>query len=148
MDLVMPDLTTFIQLGIFLFLVVFLSKVLFKPVLQVLEAREQMHVGPKEEAARLKAEAETLREEVYSAISAAKGEAEKVRAESLDQARKSEGEILAQSRKDTEDFLTKTRADIAQQVDKAAQELRAEGDKIGATLVDKLINTTGKGGAA
>ncbi len=42
MDLIFPDATIFIQMGIFLFLVVFLSKVLFKPILAVLEARDEM----------------------------------------------------------------------------------------------------------
>lgn len=139
--------TFFLQLGVFLFLIIFLSKVLFKPVLKVLEAREQMHVGPKEEARKLKEEVEALKEDVYGAIAEAKDEAEKIRNESLSQARQSEAEVLAKSKEQAQDFLEKTRGDLAGQVDKVAKELKKEGEKMGAVLADKLISS-GQGGAS
>jgi F-type H+-transporting ATPase subunit b len=139
MDLISPDKTFFIQMGIFLFLVIFLSKVLFKPILQVLEAREEMHLGPANEAGRLKEESATLKEEVGTAIAAAKEQADKLRNEALTEARKSEGELLAQSRQEAEQFLTASRTEIDKQIEAAAAQLQSDAARIGSALATKLL---------
>jgi F-type H+-transporting ATPase subunit b len=139
MDLIFPDETLFIQMGIFIFLVIFLAKVLFKPILQVLEAREEMHLGPAQEAKRLKGEAATLKEEVGAAIASAKEEADKLRNEALSDARKSEGEMLAASRQEAEQFLTTSRTDMEKQIEEAAGQLQSDAARIGSALATKLL---------
>lgn len=148
MDLIVPDWTFFVQIGVFLFLLVFLSKVLFKPVMKVLEEREEMHKGPSAEAARLKEEVDDLKKEVYGAIALAKEEAEKTRGEVLSEARKTEAEILAMSKKETTEFLEKSRKEVLAQVQSAKKDLKSEGEKLGKVLADKLVASGGQGGAS
>jgi F-type H+-transporting ATPase subunit b len=138
------DWTFFLQAGIFLFLVVFLSKVLFKPVVQVLEAREQMHKGPAEQAAKLKKDVEELRSEVNLAIDGAKEQADSIRSELVSEARQEESKILAENRKKVEEYLGQSREEIRGEFETASKSLQGEADRIGAVLAEKLL--TGQGG--
>ncbi len=145
MELIKPDWTFFIQIGIFLFLVIFLSKVLFKPVIKVMDAREDMHKGPRAKAAELEKKVETLKEEVYGAIALAKEGAEKTRLDVLSGARETESRILEDNKKEVSEFLDKSRKDILAQVENASKELEKEGEKLGKVLADKLVASGQKG---
>jgi len=143
---IFPDWTLFFQAGIFIFLIIFLSKVLFKPVVQVLEAREQMHLGPKAEAERLKAEAEQLKEVIGQAIEQAKAEADKHRNDAVTQARKLEEEILQAGRNESESLLKEARGSIAEEVRAASAALQSEAQNIGAIIAEKLVAPSRQGG--
>ena len=142
------DWTFLVQWGIFIFLIIFLSKVLFKPVLSVLEAREEMAEGPNQRAKELKEEVASLKQEITEAISKAKAGADEIRNEAISSVRAKESELLSSSREETNQYLKEARTQIADQVGKAAQELRKDGDRIGSALAKKLMPSTGQGGKA
>ena len=148
MDLIMIDWTLSLQIGIFLFLVIFLSNVLFKPVVKVLEVREEMHLGPNRQAKTLKEEVVSLNEQIGASIAEVRKQADVFRSETMSVARKTEGEILAESRNKADDFLKKSRGEMDAQVSEASAKLRAEGDRIGALLAQKVLSSAGQGGAS
>ena len=141
------DWTLWLQAGIFVFLVIFLSKVLFKPVFQVLEAREEMHKGPAKQASALKEEAAALQEEVRASLATAKQEVETFRNEILVGARQSESEILTASKAEANGFLADSRKEIDGQIQSASDQLRQEGDRIGSLLANKILTSAGQRGA-
>jgi F-type H+-transporting ATPase subunit b len=56
-----PNTSLLIQIGLFIFLMIVLNQIFFKPFLRFLEARQEKIQGDEREAARLQAEAESRR---------------------------------------------------------------------------------------
>lgn len=69
------DLTLFIQLGLFLVLMLLLNKMIFQPFLKSIDLREQKTDKAREDAAALRARAESLSEAHREAVQAARAEA-------------------------------------------------------------------------
>jgi F-type H+-transporting ATPase subunit b len=67
-----PDMTIFIQLGIFLLSYAILRKFLFLPYLELLKERNRLSIGLKEEAIKAKEEAEKLKSEYETKLLAEK----------------------------------------------------------------------------
>jgi F-type H+-transporting ATPase subunit b len=116
------DGTIFVQVVLFLVAFLLLHSLVIKPVMSVLDAREQAIDGSKVEAQKLQSEADakrqTLEEELRKIWEAANQERERLRAEGQQQAR----QLTERARTDTERAL----ADAKTKLEAEGARLRAE----------------------
>ncbi len=77
------DYTLFIQLGIFLYVLFVLRALFFKPILKILNRREQLTSGRIGEAADMKKEMEQIKEHFDSEIATLRNSLEEQRHEAL-----------------------------------------------------------------
>ena len=82
---IVPNATLIFQAVTFLVLMVILDKMLFKPVLRILDERKARTEGRRQNAAEAEKQAETIWEDYETKIAQARSEAEAVRAELVKQ---------------------------------------------------------------
>lgn len=136
------DVTFFIQLLVFLVVLVALRFLVFKPMLALLEARRAETEGKEETARKDAAEAESLMSRYRSVMSDAAAEGLQKRNLKRDAALRAEAELLAKSRSDAAAWLD-------QEVNKQRQAMTAAKataapvvDAIAADLVKTLTTST------
>ena len=119
------DVTLLLNLGVWAALFFLLRATLWQPMLALIDAREAGTAGARGEAARLDAEAKTLKgsldEQMVSARSTAAKAREALRAEGA----RAEVELLGKAREEVNAAVEKQRADIAAQRAKLQGEVMA-----------------------
>ena len=103
----------------------FLRATLWKPMLALIDAREAGTAGAREEAARLDAEAKTLRGSLDEQLAAARASAAKAREALRAEGARTEVELLGKAREEVNAAVEKQRADIAAQRAKLHGEVMA-----------------------
>ena len=119
------DVTLLLNLGVWLVLFFFLRATLWKPMLALIDAREAGTAGAREEAARLGAEAKTLRGSLDEQLAAARASAAKAREALRAEGARTEVELLGKAREEVNAAVEKQRADIAAQRAKLHSEVMA-----------------------
>jgi F-type H+-transporting ATPase subunit b len=109
------DYTVLIQIVAFLVFWFLLTKLLFKPFIALLEARERRTEGTKAEAATLKEEGERLAKEYEQAI-----------AQVVEQGRAAKETIVEEGRQARERLLSQVREEAARRVEAARTEIHKE----------------------
>ncbi len=121
-----PDWSFFYQLLLFLSLAFLLNRILFRPLLGLLEARQKAVTSPLDEAERLRKEREEMEAKVRAQIEEASAQAEEIRNRCLKDASSFEREIITQARKYSETFLEDMRQKIQAHREAALAELEDE----------------------
>jgi F-type H+-transporting ATPase subunit b len=133
------DGTVFIQLGIFLVLLVILRALVFKPFLRLLDEREKRTSGARAETERLLADAaakvQAYEASIQSAKLAALDDRAKIRATGAGEARS----ILEAARQKTQRSLEDARKDLAKDVAQSRQELSRRATELGRAVAEKLL---------
>lgn len=133
------DLTLFIQLGLFLVLMLLLNKMIFQPFLKSIELREQKTGKAREDAAALQARAESLSEEyretIQSARADAAGERQDLRLEGLSA---KESQVSA-ARSEASETLSAAQAKASAQFDAARTALLEDVDSLSEKIVGKVL---------
>ena len=133
-----PDYSFFWQILTFLVLWICLKRLLFDPVMQVLEAREQRTVGTRARAGELMAIAERDRQEYEQSIHAARArlaqESETARKAALEEA----ASRLAKERATAVEDLVRLRGSLETQVGEARQSLAGEAETIAAEMLARV----------
>lgn len=133
------DTTIFIQVAIFISLMVVLHLLLFTPFLKYLEARQARIEGDKKEAERLRVEAQMRRQQWEEGLRQAEllASAERGR---IQQAAAQEGRgIVAEAQREIEDALPQIKAQIAQQLRHATAELEKRQISLAKELAEKIL---------
>ena len=131
--------TVLVQIVAFLALWFFLSKILFKPFIALLEERENRSEGLKAAAASLVAEGERLRAEYESAIAKANEEGAAVKETLLQEARQTRERLLAESRAQAADRMTAVREDIKNEMAKSRALALQEAAVIARQMAEKVL---------
>lgn len=113
--LINVDVTLLLNLGVWFALFFFLRATLWKPMLALIDAREAGTVGAREDAARLDAEARTLRGSLDESMAAARASAASAREALRAEATRAEVELLGRAREEVNATVEEQRADIAAQ---------------------------------
>jgi len=133
------DPTFLIQLVVFVLVFLLLKRLLFKPVLALIEERRERTVKMQEEAERLRSEAEkNLRrsdQKLAEARAASLDEAERVRLAVWN----AEQEMLARSRQEAGALVEKSRQEMAKEVERLRTELLGEVETFGRSIASKLL---------
>jgi F-type H+-transporting ATPase subunit b len=120
-----------------LFLV--LKKFLFKPVLKVIEDRQNEIDGLYADADQAKSEAEALRGDYQQKLSTAVETSERMVKEAVARGQSREEEILRQANQEADAIRQKASADIAQEKKKAINDAKDEISVIALAIAGKVV---------
>ena len=123
----------------FLILFFVLSKFAWKPLLTLLESRENMIKSSLEDAENAKQELERLNTESEAIISEARSEAQSIRVEAKSAAEKIKADIMAQAGEDAKKLRDETEKQIQVEKDKAISEIREEVVGLTIAVAEKVI---------
>ncbi|MEL6761817.1 MAG: ATP synthase F0 subunit B [Myxococcota bacterium] len=133
------DVTILIQAGIVLFLLLSLNGLLFKPMLEVFDAREAKLQGARDSIESLnrlaKEDLEAYRTRIREANDRAQDEKEALR----DAGRARERELLSEVRAEIADSLNDARSTIEAQEGQARQSLSAQVDTLAGDMASKIL---------
>jgi len=133
------DGTLYIQLGIFLSLVVILGPLLFKPWLAAQERRKAAIDGALSQSRSMRSEADALAKDYDQRLEAAREKAHGVRSEARKQEETAQAAKLAATREDAGQALARERERIASETAAAREALGARVDELADTIANKLL---------
>ena len=120
-----------------LFLV--LKKFLFKPVMKMIEDRQQEIDTMYDEADKVKENAKSIQAEYEQKLSVATETSEKMVKEAVARGKDREEEIIRQARADAAAIMDKASADIAQEKKKALNDAKDEISGIAMSIAEKVV---------
>lgn len=120
--LINVDITLLLNMGLWFVLFFFLRATFWKPMLDLIAAREQGTEGARADAARLDAEARTLRASFDEKLQAARQTASRARESVRDEGRAAEAALMSKVREEVSGRAEARRAELA----KLRGSLRAE----------------------
>ncbi len=133
------DGTAFIQLGLFLFLLVVLRQFLWRPYLKVLGERTTRVDGYKQEAVRLEAEAAERLAKAEAALAEARRVGAGERAEARAVAHKREQELMAAANAAAQKTLADARARVAATLTVERAKLQQTASEVGMQAARKIL---------
>ena len=113
----------FIQVGLFIFLMIVLNKIFFKPFLRFLEERQAKIEGDEKEAVRLQGEAERRRLQFEEGLN--KGQL---------QALGEKGSIVDAGSREGKSFVDKAQQEVNQELPRIKAQIGQEGRQVAADL--------------
>lgn len=122
-----------------LVLYLLMKKFLFKPVLAVLEKRNEMIASNMEEARKSQQEAESLKSDYEEKLSSAKEEAQAIVHNARELAEQERAGILEKTRVESEQMIEKAKAAILSEQEQAQQEAKEEIAKLAVLAARKII---------
>ena len=123
----------------FLILFFVLSKFAWKPLLTLLESRENTIKSSLEDAEKAKQELERLNAETETIISEARSKAQSIRLEAKSAGEKVKADIIAQAGKDAKKLLNENEKQIQVEKDRAINEIRQEVVGLTLTVAERVI---------
>ena len=120
------DYSVVYQIVIFLVLWIILSKVLFRPYLNLLEQRERRTTGAQHDSTDLEHEGARLRAQYEEKIAQAQAAGYAAKEAILQEARQQREKVLTQVREDAMRILEEVRRELASQVERERQDPREE----------------------
>ena len=123
----------------FLLLVFVLAKFAWKPLLKMLQDREDMVRSSLEEAEKAKSELERLNEESEAIMAKARSEAQSILADGKAAAEKVKDDIIAKSKEQANKIREDAGNQIQVEKDKAISEIKKEVVNLTLSVAEKLI---------
>lgn len=138
--LVQPDPGLFIwTILTFLVLLFLLRKFAWKPLLSMLEKREEMIKNSLDDAEKAKHELERLNQESEEIVAKARSEAQSVVSEGKVTAEKMKDSILDTAQQKADQLIEEARKQIKSEKDKAIHEIKSEVVDLSLQITKKLI---------
>ena len=126
MEIKIPDYTFLIQFAIFIVLMIVLSRIFFKPLLEMLDRREKLVTGPNQSADRMNKEGGEISGKYREQLAAGLAGAEDLKSAQFREAGAREKAILQEAREALELELTKSREDLARARDRVLDDLSGQ----------------------
>ncbi|MCA9566096.1 MAG: ATP synthase F0 subunit B, partial [Myxococcales bacterium] len=133
------DLTVFVLVALFLFLMWHLNRALFQPYLSMKEERFSRIQGAKAQAKDMAEQAQKTLDDYEEKLTDARQEAVAVRTDLRKSAKETEAEILADARRELDEVMSKSRAEIDAAVDEAEAGLHREAENLSELIVTKVM---------
>ncbi len=133
------DITLVLNLGVWLALFFFLRAVLWKPMLDLLDAREQGTEGARKDAERLAAESKDLRARLDADLAAARAKGVGARDALRAEGSKRDAEIAAKVRDEVNATLEARRTELAAQLASARKDVMASVPALAADIASKVL---------
>jgi F-type H+-transporting ATPase subunit b len=133
------DYSIFVQIVSFLVLWFLLGKILFKPYLALIEAREKSTDGVRAETATLLEEGARLRAQYESAIARARDEGEAVKKTLQTEALQSRDHILARARREAAEIVQNAHLEIEAELKKGLEIAAQEAQTIARRMAEKIL---------
>lgn len=139
LDQLALDRTFFYQLFIFSGLFYFLSRIYFKPFLELFESRHQKTVADREAAEKLMTQANAQLEEYKKRLTEERIKARREYESILNEAKKEEALILSQAREEAKKITQGTLESVQQQREQVRQQLEKEVDGLAKSVAESLL---------
>lgn len=133
------DYTVIVQIVSFLLLWFFLSRLLFRPFLRLLEEREQRTEGARAEAALLREEAERLKAEYDQWVAKARNEGGTIKEALRLEAAKARERLLGEARETASRRLEAMRAEMQRELQRGRELGTREAEAVGVQMVEKIL---------
>lgn len=117
------------------------KKFLFKPVMKVINAREDMIKQQFDDAKKGQEEADALKASYDEKLESAKTEADEIIVNARNRAQEEHEAALEKTRKETEVMLEKAKADIATEKEKATEAAQADIARLALIAARKIVKT-------
>ena len=135
-----PNFTlVLLQVIPFLLTIAVLHLIIFKPMLNYLEERDNASSGAEEEAKRLNEEIKSRLAELDSKIRDAQQEASKMRSDSRERLVRQYNEVVHHSRKDADQQIKDAALEISAQQSAARQEIKAQAKDIAQQIAGQAL---------
>lgn len=128
-----------ILLVLFTLLIIPANRLLFEPLLGVLDERDKQIEGARERAAGVATEADRVLGEYEVAVGEARRAAEGDRREVLDEARREQSRVTAEARGSAEEELGRARSVMAASLDEARSELRSHAEELARQAASQVL---------
>lgn len=129
----------FIQMINFLLLMFVLNKILYKPILKILDEREKKISAGQQEVKDLAAQGTKLVASYNEKLQAAKVEAMTSKANARKQAVGQVNAVIDAARKDAEQVILGVRQQVASEIEAAKKELEPELASMAATIAEQVL---------
>jgi F-type H+-transporting ATPase subunit b len=136
---VLPDLSVFWVIFFVLLLTVILDRLLFKPILRVIQQREEAIRSARDLAERSAAEARAATAEFEQKTSAARAEVYRQMDEMRRAALAERAEILARTRAEAEAEIAAAAARLDADAAEARRRLEADAEALGAAAAERIL---------
>lgn len=133
------NFTFIIQVINFLVLIFILNKVLYKPVLRILEERDERIAGGQEKAKKLVEEGQAVLDAYNQKLHEAKIDAIGVKNATRKQAVDQANEIIDEARKKAEDIVVDVQKQMAEEIGRAKKELDPELGIMASTIAQQIL---------
>ena len=128
-----------VQVVIFLFVLWFLNKVLFKPILRILQGREEKIEGSLSEADGTEKKAEKTLEQYNEKFRQARKEALELKRKLILEGTEKKEAAIDKARKEAQGFLEEMRRNIAEEAKQTQKTLHQQVDAIGQIMAQKAL---------
>jgi len=133
------DYSVLYQIILFLVLWLILSKILFRPYLNLLEKRERQTSGARHAAADLEQEGARLKAQYEERIARAQAAGGAAKEAILQEARQRREQVLGQARQEAASTLEQARREIASQMEKEHELAVAEVKTVAQQMASKIL---------
>lgn len=135
-----PDLRMLVILVVvFALLIIPVNALLFKPLFQVIDERDQKIRGARARAAALEAEAEASLARYREAVAEVRADSERQRRASLDEARSEQARVLSGVRVEVDRELERARGELASSRAKAAATLQESSQDLARAAAEQIL---------
>ena len=123
----------------FLILIPISNKMVFEPMLTVLDERDARIAGATARAGEAGSRADEVLGRYQEAVTAARKEADEIRRETLDGARRSQARVTAEARSDALRQVADVRAEVVESAEQARAQLRADSELLARTVAEQVL---------
>ncbi|HON38157.1 MAG: F0F1 ATP synthase subunit B [Desulfomonilia bacterium] len=131
--------TFFVQIFNFLLLIFILNKILYKPILKVLDEREERIAGGQEKAKKLLEESQSILKSYNEKLYNAKIDAMTVKNSSRKQAVDEANEIIENARRNAEEIVLSVQKEMAEEIARVKSELEPEIGVMAGTIAQRIL---------
>ncbi|MCK9262901.1 MAG: F0F1 ATP synthase subunit B [Deltaproteobacteria bacterium] len=131
--------TFFVQIFNFLLLMFILNKILYKPILKVLDEREARIAGGQEKAKELLDESQSILKSYNEKLYGAKIDAMTVKNSSRKQAVDEANEIIENARRNAETIVLDVQKEMAEEIARVKSELEPEIGVMAGTIAQQIL---------
>jgi F-type H+-transporting ATPase subunit b len=128
-----------VLLVLFLVLIPIMNGLVFRPLLAVLDEREQRIAGARARASEVASEAAALLERHEAALREAREAANVERARAVEEARRAHQEAVGAARQAAEREIAGARGEVAAAVESARAQLRGEAEPLAREVAERLL---------
>lgn len=133
------NLTIVIQMVSFLVFAFLMNRILFRPIVKAIEARQAYLLQQQQQAADSLKETESLQRDYEARLKKAREEAQQIVAKATAEAEAQRRDVLAQASAQAGELISAARTEIAAERDKALGSLRDEVASIAGMITTKVM---------
>ncbi len=135
----MPNMTLFVQMGIFVFVLMSMHFLIFRPVLRILAARHALTEGAQKEAKQLQDSATEMLNTVSVRIKSARDEGLKEKSVLTREGEACAHDLIHQSRQAWEGRLEESRSVLSAEAKAAQESLQQRSQELSKEMTEKLL---------